>query len=410
MVAPTTDRLERVSEHSAWRAGSPGEVSGRSPEPPGRRPPRRSRGGRRRAPDRRVPRRRRPAAVSAARCAPSGSAHDTIALFEGPRSSRARNALARPTSWSCTSCGSSEQREPQRRLGARPRRASRARRRTGWRRRPGRAPDRRRRPTGRRRSTSRRRAATARPSRGPRTPRRRCRAASTATCRCGRRRRSASRSVVGSQPVAWVTSTSTRASYARAAATHGRRVGHLAGAGLHEGVGDHPGVRADGVGEVAIPARAAPAGRRVPGTAGRPTRSRRRRTPPRRPQVRRPPPARRSTTPASRSRPARGVDAEQRGGVAAAPLDQRGVLRHVGRPLGVPLQVAPTAAVVTSAGQPERRHPRYPRPPANRSRTSSPTPPSSRHRIVPDEAPPRARFEELFVRDYPARRRVGGRG
>ena len=110
---------------------------------------------------------------------------------------------------------------------------------------------------------------------------------------------------MGSQPVACVTSTSTRAPYERAAALTAAGVGHLAGARLHECVGHHPGVRADGVlqpVEGHMPDHQVAAGQERPDDrpevaldahdlrtrAARPSR-----------------PDRRSTTPATRWRPAR---------------------------------------------------------------------------------------------------------
>ena len=65
-----------------------------------------------------------------------------------------------------------------------------------------------------------------------------------------------------------------------------------------------------------------------------------------------------------------------------------------------------SAATVTSAGSPSVAAPRYPRPAANRSLTSSPMPPSFAPRLAPRDSPLRngcsgVRNDNHFVGDYP---------
>ena len=299
-----------------------------------------------------------PAAPKAARCAPPGSGQDTIALFEGPRSSRSRNAFASPTAWSWTSAGSSEHREPERRLGADP---------GGPRRRhvvPARVG-----------GQVQRRAVARRPRVGGGVPAGRERPDLLLGAVRERSERAAARraqplvgvaddqvglDVGDGQPAGGLRDVDQDACPGGAGGRgDGGPVGDLAGARLDERVGDHPGVRPDGVGQVGdrhvphpeVTARQErPDDRREVAVDAHHLRARRGR--------------RSRESDEHRGLRAGGnpvrLDAEQPGGVPAGAFDQLRVLDHV-RPPGLPpLEVTTHGRSRHVGGQPQGRGPEVP--------------------------------------------------
>ena len=198
--------------------------------------------------------------------------------------------------------------------------------------------------------------------------------------------RSASRPVVGSQPVAWVTSTSTRAPVARAAA-------ETAAASASSPVLEDTSAKAT----IQVSGPTAPASS-ASGTC----------------RTRRSPRARNGRTTEAKSPSTHTTSAPGGAAAAASPMNTEACEPTATRDGTTPSKVAAyprarstsavysitstvpvayvstsrrSAATVTSAGSPSVAAPRYPRPAANRSLTSSPMPPSSRPPARPRDSP-----------------------